>query len=442
MNKRLLARLALPARLGLLALLGLPVQALAQPPQPPPPPQPDVQQTHLPGDSVQAASPVAGVPTRISFDEAVKRAVAQNPSVLVAAANILSAQGLLRQARAAVLPNVAVTGTNVTLDDSRGVGDQVFTPQNTFSAGIGVAMPLFAPAQWAERVQALDAQHVAEAGTDEVKRQIAVATAQAYLSVIAARRVVESQVRARDTAYAFYEYADNRLKAGAGSKLTALQAQLTVSADEALVEIARLALYRSQEALGVLVTEDVPVDAQDEPVFEIPEETATLSTVDQTVQQRTDIKLANLQVFAAQRIVSDSWKDWLPSVTGLFQPLFQDPGSDVIAAFELARRPGVRYPRVRRRHAPRREGDPAGVAAAEPGGAERTGARGEIRGAPLLRVGAPQRARAPELACRVAAGLAGPRHHHVQLPGRRGDEPRRHRRPAPLARRGYGSCRC
>jgi outer membrane protein TolC len=222
-----------------------------------------------------------------------------------------------------------VTGTNVTLDDSRGIGDQVFTPQNTFSAGIGVAMPLFAPAQWAERVQALDAQHVAEASTDEVKRQIAVATAQAYLSVIAARRVVESQVRARDTAYAFYEYADNRLKAGAGSKLTALQAQLTVSADEALVEIARLALYRSQEALGVLVTEDVPVDAQDEPVFEIPEETATLSTVDQTVQQRTDIKLANLQVFAAQRIVSDSWKDWLPSVTGLFQPLFQDPGTDV-----------------------------------------------------------------------------------------------------------------
>jgi outer membrane protein TolC len=178
-------------------------------------------------------------------------------------------------------------------------------------------------------VQALDAQHVAEASADEVRRQISVATAQAYLSVIAARRVVESQVRARDTAYSFYEYADNRLKAGAGSKLTALQAQLTVSADEALVEVARLALYRSQEALGVLVTEDVPVDAQDEPVFEIPEETATLGTVDQTIQQRTDIKLANLQVFAAQRIVSDSWKDWLPSVTGLFQPLFQDPSTVV-----------------------------------------------------------------------------------------------------------------
>src|SRR5262249_6132245 len=156
-------------------------------------------------DSVQAASPVAGVPTRVSFDEAIKRATSRNPSVLVAAADILRAQGLLRQARAAVPPQVAVAGTNITLAGSRGIGAQVFTPQNTFSAGIGVSMPLFAPAQWAQRVQALDAQHVSEAGAEEVKRQIAVATAQAYLSVIAARRVVESQVRARDTAAAFYE---------------------------------------------------------------------------------------------------------------------------------------------------------------------------------------------------------------------------------------------
>jgi outer membrane protein TolC len=281
-----------------------------------------------PADPSQAAaSPAAAVPLRVTFDEAIRRATTRNPSVLVAAADILRAQGLLRQARAVTLPNVDVSGTNVTLDNSRGIGDQIFTPQNTFSAALSVSMPLFAPALWAQRVQALDAQHVAEASADEVKRQIAVATAQAYLSVIGLHRVVESQVRARDTARAFYDYANNRLQAGAGSKLTALQAQLTLTADDALVETARLALYRSQEALGVLVTDDAPVDAQDEPVFEIPEESATVGTVDQSVQQRRDVKLANLQVFAARRIVSDSWKDWLPSVSGIFQPLFQHPGS-------------------------------------------------------------------------------------------------------------------
>lgn len=276
-----------------------------------------------------AASPAAGVPERVGFDEAIRRATARNPSVLVAASDILRAEGLLRQARAVTLPQIAGTGANTTLDDSRGIGGQVFTPQNTFFTALSFGMPLFAPAQWAQRVQALDAQHVAEASAADVKRQVGVATAQAYLTVIGLGRVVESQVRARDTAKAFYDYADNRLQAGAASKLTALQAQQTLSADEALVEQARLALYRAQEALGVLVTGDTPVDALGEPAFEIPDEGTVVATTDQTIQQRTDIRLANLQVAAARRIVSDSWKDWLPSVNGIFQPAYQHPSSIV-----------------------------------------------------------------------------------------------------------------
>ena len=298
--------------------------ARAQTPQPPAP-------TAQPSQATPA-SPAAGVPQPVSFDDAIRRATTKNPSVMVAAANILQAQALLRQARAVTLPEVDVTGTNTTLDGSRGIGNQVFTPQNTFTAALSISMPLLAPAQWARRVQALDAQHVAEASADEVKRQVAVATAQAYLSVIGARRVVESQVRARDTARAFYDYADNRLRAGAGSKLTALQAQQTLSTDDALVEQSRLTLYRAQEALGVLVADDAPLDALDEPAFEIPEETSVVSSTDQAIQHRTDIRLANLQISAARRIVSDSWKDWLPSVTGLFQPAFQHPGSIVAPA--------------------------------------------------------------------------------------------------------------
>ena len=424
MNKRLLA---------LLALLGLPRAArsgagAAAPAAPQP--QQDVQQTHLPGDSVQAASPVAGVPTRISFDEAVKRAVAQNPSVLVAAANILSAQGLLRQARAAVLPNVAVTGTNVTLDDSRGIGDQVFTPQNTFSAGIGVAMPLFAPAQWAQRVQALDAQHVAEASTDEVKRQIARRDGAGALSRDrrAARRGIAGS-RA-GYAYAFYEIRRQSPQGGRRHSPTALQAQLTVSADEALGRnraasrsTDRRKRWASRSPKMCRWTRRTSLCSR---FRKKPRHSAR--SIRQS-SERTDIKLANLQVFAAQRIVSDSWKDWLPSVTGLFQPLFQDPGTDVsprtswravlsfgVPVFDAGSRRGAKEIRQ-------------ASLQQSPGSAERTGPRGEIRGAPRLRVGAPQRARAPELACRVAAGLAGrstsPR---FSFRARRGDEPRRHRR--------------
>jgi multidrug efflux system outer membrane protein len=297
---------------------------------PPSPPAPATQTPAAPIPQTPPAvpeSPPVVVPERVTFEDAVRRAIERNPSVAVASADILRAEGLLRQARAVTLPNIDITGTNTTLDDSRGLAGQTFTPQNTFNTAASFSMPLFAPAMWARRVQAEDTRRVAEAGVDEARRQIAVATAQAYLSVIAAHRVVESQVRARDTAQAFYDYASQRLQAGAGSRLNALQAQQTLSVDQVLVETSQLALFRAQEALGVLVTSDRPLDATDEPAFEVPEESRTLAGVDQEIQQRRDLKFSNLQIFADRRIVSDSWKDWLPTATGAFQPIFQQPGS-------------------------------------------------------------------------------------------------------------------
>lgn len=45
------------------------------------------------------------------------------------------------------------------------------------------------------------------------------------------------------------------------------------------------------------------------------------------IRERTDVRLFSTRVDAARRIVSDSWKDRLPSVAGLFEPLYQHPGS-------------------------------------------------------------------------------------------------------------------
>jgi len=313
------AMLAVALTMALAGAASAHQQPLPAPPAPPAPQAPTA-----------PAQPPVMPPERVTFDDAVRRALDRNPNVVSAAADILRAEGLLKQARAVILPGVEVTGTNTTLDDSRGLAGQTFTPQNTFSTALSVSMPLFAPAQWARRVQAEDNRRVAEASVQDVKRQIAVATAQAYLSVIAAHRVVESQVRARDTAQAFYDYAAQRLQAGAGSRLTALQAQATLSADMALVEVSELALFRAQEALGVLVTSDRPLDAINEPAFEIPDEAATLTAADREIQQRADVKFINLQIFANKRVVDDSWKDWMPTVSGIFQPVFQHPGSLVL----------------------------------------------------------------------------------------------------------------
>jgi outer membrane protein TolC len=276
----------------------------------------------LSGPGLHAQSPAI---EPVSFDEAVRRATTANPSAVIAAANILRADALLRQARAATRPAISVEGSNVTLDDAREINGAEATPQNTFSATIPLSMPLYAPVQWARRAQAQDQQRVAQASADDIRRQVAVAAAQSYLSVIAARRVVEAQQRSRDTAKAFYDYAHERFKAGASSRLNELRAQQTLSADEAALEQAQLGLYRTQEALGVLMAADHPIDATNEPAFDLPAPDAGAEAG--ALRLRTDLKLFAVEVDAARRVVADSAKEWHPSLNGIFEPVFQQPGS-------------------------------------------------------------------------------------------------------------------
>src|SRR5437773_12423427 len=66
---------------------------------------------------------------RVTFDEAIKRAMTRNPSSAIAAADILRADGLLAQARSAARLQVTATATSTTLN--RGIEFQgiTVTPQ-------------------------------------------------------------------------------------------------------------------------------------------------------------------------------------------------------------------------------------------------------------------------------------------------------------------------
>jgi outer membrane protein TolC len=281
----------------------------------------------------------APAPTeRVSFDEAIQRAIQNNPSSAIAAAGILRAQALLTEARANARPQINGTVTTTTL--SRGVEFQgtTVTPQNSVAVAIDARMALYAPALWAQRAQAQDATHVAEFSAADTRRQTAFATADAYLTIIARRRVVEANQRARDTARAHFDLAHELEQRGSGSRLNELRAQQEVSTDEGLVEAASLALYQAQEALGVLLVADHAVDAGDEPAFVLPGDTqpsaaaAPPGTVSagpvfqglqmpaDLFQSRTDLRLATAQEQLAERVLRDSSKDYYPSLEGIFQP--------------------------------------------------------------------------------------------------------------------------
>ena len=263
---------------------------------------------------VDAQTPVPA--ERVTFAEAIRRGVEKNPSAAIAAAGILRAEGLLLDARSASRLQIAGNVTTTTLNKGVEFQGATVTPRNQLTAALDVRMPLYAPARWARTAQAADARLVAQVNAEEIRRQTSLATADAYLTIIARRRVVDANIRARDVAGAHFDYAHALLERGAGSRLNELRAQQEVSLDEGLLESSRVALYRAQEALGVLLAADGPVDAVDEPIFPVPAEIPAL----QAGPWRTDLKLFATQQRAAERVLADSGKDRLPYFEGVFQP--------------------------------------------------------------------------------------------------------------------------
>jgi len=254
---------------------------------------------------------------RLTFAQAIERAIANNPTIAQATAGIMRAEAVLQQVRSSSLPALGLalttTVTNPVKFDTVSIVPAVQT-QTIPTFGV----PILTPVAWAQRNQAGDQVVVSQRSERDVRRQIAVAAAQSYLAIIARRRVFDLNSRARDNARDHFMFANQRFQGGIGSRLNALRAEQEMLSDETRVEEALLLIQLAQEALGVLVGANGPVDAVDYPVFDIPDELGQLTN-------RTDIQLVMERERAAQRVYSDSWKDRLPSLNGVFTPSVLEP---------------------------------------------------------------------------------------------------------------------
>src|SRR5687768_17622827 len=68
-------------------------------------------------------------PERVTFDEAIRRALEKNPGIAEAAQAILQAETLLQQARIVYRPTVGATMTTTVLDAPRGFEEFVTQPR-------------------------------------------------------------------------------------------------------------------------------------------------------------------------------------------------------------------------------------------------------------------------------------------------------------------------
>ena len=265
----------------------------------------------------------AAMPTveAVTFDEAIARAVAKNPTVAIASNNILRSEAILQQTRAAVMPRLGATVTNTTLDSGRSFGEETVQPQNQSVFGLQATAPILAAAQWAARAQALDQVAIARLATTDTRRQIAVATASAYLAIVAQKRLVDVSLTAIETARRQLGYNTKRREGGVGSRLNELRSAQVLASNEAQLEAFRLNVMRAQEALGVLLAANGPVDVNGEPAFEVP--AAGVET--EWLAARPDVQLFTARRQAVDRVVHDSSKDWWPAVNVTFGPQVLTP---------------------------------------------------------------------------------------------------------------------
>ena len=261
----------------------------------------------------------------VTLEQAVERAIKNNPTVAQTAQGILRAEGLLQQARAAAMPFATMTLSGVQNSTERRFDDIITSPrtQGTLSAQFGV--PVLAASRWAAAAQARDQVGIAVLLTVEERTNIAVATAQAYLAIIAQKRQVEVSMRARETSMAHLDYARRRLEAGAGTRLNELRAGQEVATNEALLENAQLGVRGAQEALGVLIASNGPADAASTPVFDIP--AGPIEAEAGWMALRPDLRLFAAEERAADRVWRDSSKDWFPTATATFEPQALVPAS-------------------------------------------------------------------------------------------------------------------
>jgi outer membrane protein TolC len=301
---------AATATVVLLLTIGASVPAFAQMPTPARP-------------SPSAAQPpvIAAAPPAVAFDDAIAAAVDNNLAVQITATNILRAEALLQQVRAATMPFVNATVINSTLDAARGFSGNVVQPQNQWTLSATGGMPVLAAARWAARAQQADRVEIERLNTADVRRQIAVSAATAYLAVINQKRLVEVQVRSLETARAQLDYNQKRLEGGIGSRLNQLRAAQIASTEEGLVEVFQLNVERAREALGVLINAEGPRDATAEPAFEVP----VIGAPEEWLPARTDYRLFTAERTLSERIVRDSSKDWWPTATVSFDPAYVTP---------------------------------------------------------------------------------------------------------------------
>lgn len=263
----------------------------------------------------------------LPFDEAIRRATTQNPSVRVAEQEVRRAEALVAGARASWVPTLTANASLTRLDSDRVLAGRVLANANQLGANLTLVVPIINARGWAATARASENVDWSKLSATDTRRQIAIAAARAYLTVIAQHRVLESSQHALEQATAHERYAKERFDGGIGNRLDFVRAAQARASSETRVESQTAALARAQEALGVLLGTNGPIDASD---VMLPDAPSLPRALDEAATRRPDVAAQKQRVELTRKAVRDDYTDYLPILSATAQPFYQNPATPTL----------------------------------------------------------------------------------------------------------------
>ena len=264
----------------------------------------------------------------VTFDAAVTRALARNPTAREALEEVHRFHALMEEARATSMPTLYGYATYTRLDHARVSGGTVAVPVGGLNVNATLDAPLLYPRGWLTWSEASDQIDVAQANEKDMRRTIAVSTGRAYLAILTQRRLLETARIARDNAKAHYEFTREQRVGGVGNRLDEVRAAQEFTTEEANVQTQAVALVRSREALGVFLATGGPVDAASE---DTPSQMPTFNEAMNAAEKlRPDVRAHDQATRAAERTVRDAWADYVPYLNLIAFPFYEDPPTPTI----------------------------------------------------------------------------------------------------------------
>jgi outer membrane protein TolC len=264
-------------------------------------------------------------PRRIELQAAIERALQRAVPIELARAEVLRAEGLLRQTRASWYPRLTGNAGYTRLDHERDNAGVRVAARDQLTADLRLSVPLIAAPSWVQTQRASDNLRISREEALEDRRQVATNVANTYLAVMARHRVIDVNERALKNAKAHYDYAHTRYQGGIGNELDDVRAAQDYESSVSLLEGSHAELVASQEALGVLLGEQGPLDVAD--TLQLTAAPSYEQALQDATTRRADVQANRLRQRSAQDAVDDSWADYMPFLSAEFRPFWTSPPS-------------------------------------------------------------------------------------------------------------------